>query len=476
MKTIIEKSKVGVGINLNFDKPYKNKTEILPKELLREKLELPEVAESEVVRHFHALSKMNYCIDDGFYPLGSCTMKYNPRVNEKLAANSNFNIHPLNNIDNSQGCLKIIFELQESLNEILGMKGTTLQPCAGAHGELTGLMLIKAYVKNKNEKRNIILIPDSAHGTNPASVSLCGFESQTVKSGADGLVDLNDLKSKLNDNIAGIMLTVPNTLGIFERDIIQITGLVHDAGGLCYMDGANMNALVGILKPGNIGIDVMHLNLHKTFSTPHGGGGPGAGAVGVNEKLVDFLPIPEVIKTNDNYSLNYNKPKSIGKVSTFYGNFGVLVRALAYIKTLGKDGFKEVAQNAVLNANYVFKKLSKHFHVPFDKICMHEFVITDKNMPNHVTTNDIAKRLLDYNFHPPTVYFPLIVSGIMMIEPTETETKETLDAFCETMIKICKEAQETPELVLNAPQNTPVKRLDAVTAARKPILNWQMDK
>lgn len=453
-----------------------NKKYTLPEELTRKTLDLPELSEVEVMRHFQELSRLNYGVDDGFYPLGSCTMKYNPRINEKMAAHPDFNIHPLAQDKNVQGALQLIFELESMIKSITGMDAVCLQPHAGAHGELLGLMLIRAYHQDKKTGKDVILVPNSAHGTNPASVTVCGFKPLEVGSLADGNVDIDDLKSKMNDKVAGIMLTIPNTVGIFEQNILTITKLVHDAGGLCYMDGANMNALMGMVKPADMGIDVMHLNLHKSFGTPHGGGGPGAGAVGVNSVLTGYLPVPVVKESNGVYTRDYSLPKSIGKITAFMGNFGVLVRAYVYLKILGKEGVTQIAENAVLNANYAFSRLKKYYHAPIERTCMHEFVITDKNLPNHVTTLDVAKRLLDYGYHPPTIYFPLIIKGVMMIEPTETETKENIDGFVDTLIKIQEEAEKSPELVKNAPFDTPVKRLDEVSAARKPCLNWNMEE
>lgn len=448
-------------------------TENIPKEFLREDVDLPEVSEVDIVRHYTKLSKLNYGVDDGFYPLGSCTMKYNPKINEDMASLPSFSLlHPYSPEELSQGALQLMYGLQEYLAEIAGMDAVTLQPAAGAHGELTGIMIMKAYFNDKKEKRNKILVPDSAHGTNPASVVLCGFESVNVKSSSTGGIDLDDLKEKMTEDTAGIMLTNPNTLGIFDENLLEIAEIVHKKGGLCYMDGANMNAMLGVVKPADLGMDILHLNLHKTFSTPHGGGGPGSGPVAVVEKLKDFLPKP-IVGKKESYYLNYDVPKSIGRVKAFYGNFGVLVKAYSYIRALGSDGLKAVAENSVINANYLMNKLKNHYKLPYDRICQHEFVLSDEGMPNNITTMDIAKRLLDYGFHAPTIYFPLIVHGAIMIEPTETESKEMLDEFAEAMIKIKEEAEKNPEIVLNAPNNTPVKRLDAVQAARNPVLRFK---
>jgi glycine dehydrogenase subunit 2 len=432
------------------------------------------LSEVEVIRHYTLLSRRNFGVDLGFYPLGSCTMKYNPKINEEMAKLEGFSlIHPLQPESTVQGALQLMFELEKMLSEICGFERFSLQPAAGAHGELTGIMIIQAYFKKKGETRTKILVPDSAHGTNPASVSMCGFESVEIKSDKDGNIDLEDLKEKIGEDVAGIMITNPNTLGLFDSNIEQVCKIVHDKGGLVYGDGANMNAMLGICKPCELGIDVMHLNLHKSFATPHGGGGPGSGPVGVVEKLVEFLPGPLVEKDGEKYKFGEISENSIGKVRSFYGNFGVMVKAFTYLKAIGNAGCKEVAEIAVLNANYLKEKLKGHFKLPFDRVCQHEFVLSDEGMPNEVRTNDIAKRLMDYGFHPPTVYFPLIVKGAIMIEPTETETKETLDSFVEAMLKIKKEVEENPELVKGAPNSMPVKRLDAVKAAREPDLRWK---
>ena len=431
------------------------------------------LSEPEVIRHFTALSRMNFGVDSGFYPLGSCTMKYNPKICEEAAKLDSFSkLHPLQPLATVQGALQLMFELQKMLCEITGFKQCSLQPAAGAQGELAGIMMIQAYFKKKGEQRTKVLVPDSAHGTNPASVSMCGFEAVEVKSDALGNIDLNDLKQKLDNSVAAIMITNPNTLGLFDQNIIQVCELVHEKGAFVYGDGANLNALLGVCRPADVGIDLMHLNLHKTLSTPHGAGGPGAGPITVIEKLVPFLPRPLIEKKGNVYELDYSGKDSIGKVRSFYGNFGVLVKAYTYLRAIGAGGLKEVSENAVLNANYLMERLRKHYHLQFNRKCMHEFVISDKDMPNGVTTNDIAKRLLDYGFHPPTIYFPLIVKGAMMIEPTETESRETLDSFADAMIKIKEEAEKNPEIVKSAPHSMPVKRLDAVKAAREPVLRW----
>ncbi|NLT47818.1 MAG: aminomethyl-transferring glycine dehydrogenase subunit GcvPB, partial [Clostridiales bacterium] len=437
---------------------------------------LPEVSEVDVVRHYTLLSNKNYGVDTGFYPLGSCTMKYNPKINEDMAALGCFsNLHPYQPEDTVQGALAMMYDLDGMLSEISGMARVSLQPAAGAHGEMTGLMIIKAYhEKNGDSKRTKIIVPDSAHGTNPASAAVVGFDIIEVKSTSEGLVDVESLKSVLNDEVAGLMLTNPNTLGLFEKDIKEIADLVHEAGGLLYYDGANMNAIMGICRPGDMGFDVIHYNLHKTFSTPHGGGGPGSGPVGVKEHLVKFLPAPVVEKSGERYFLDYERPDSIGKVKSFYGHFGVMIRAYTYILAMGAEGLKEASQKAVLNANYMMSRLKEYYKLPIDDVCKHEFILAGlKEEAGDVITLDIAKRLLDYGYHPPTVYFPLIVHEAMMIEPTETESRETLDEFIETLIKIAAEAKENPELLKEAPHNTPVRRIDEVLAARSPVLKWK---
>jgi len=450
--------------------------EILDKSLLRtEAPELPEVSEPDAVRHFTQLSQRNHGVDSGFYPLGSCTMKYNPKVNEAVARFDGFaKVHPYQPEKTVQGAMQVMYELGDMLSEITGMDQFTLQPAAGAHGELTGLMIMKAYHKNKGNQRNIIVVPDSAHGTNPASAAVAGFDVVEVKSNEKGLVDLEALKAIMSDKVAGFMLTNPNTLGLFDENILEISKIVHEAGGLMYYDGANTNAIMGITRPGDMGFDVVHINLHKTFSTPHGGGGPGAGPVGVKKHLTEFLPVPVVVKKEDDYSFDYDRPLSIGKVKSFYGNFGVCVRAYAYIRSLGPDGLRAVSENAVLNANYIANKLKDKYYLPVDRECMHECVFSgDWQKKNGVSTLDVAKRLLDFGYHPPTIYFPLIVSEAMMIEPTECETKETLDEFISVMRQISDEAENNPELVHSAPHTTIISRLDEATAARKPILRYK---
>jgi len=451
-------------------------SEMIPEHLLSKKaINLPEVSEVDVIRHFTLLSNKNYGVDTGFYPLGSCTMKYNPKINEDIASIPSFTgIHPYQNEKTVQGSLQLMYELSEKLSEVCGMDEVSLQPAAGAHGELTGLMIIKAFHENAGDfKRTKIIVPDSAHGTNPASANVAGFDVVEVKSDEKGNVDLDSLKSALNDEIAGLMLTNPNTLGLFDENIKEISKLVHEAGGLVYYDGANLNAIMGTARPGDMGFDVVHMNLHKTFSTPHGGGGPGSGPVGVKKGLIPYLPVPIVEKNGETFTLNYDKPLSIGKIKSFYGNFGVLVRAYTYILSMGAEGLKKASEMAVLNANYMKSKLKDYYYLPIDKVCKHEFVLggLEKGL-SQVTTLDIAKRLLDYGYHPPTIYFPLIVDNAIMIEPTETESLETMDAFIEAMISISKEAKENPELLKKAPYNTVVRRLDEVKAARYPVLKY----
>ncbi|CZR97041.1 MULTISPECIES: aminomethyl-transferring glycine dehydrogenase subunit GcvPB [Clostridioides] len=438
-------------------------------------LNLPEVGELELVRHYTLLSNKNFGVDTGFYPLGSCTMKYNPKINEDMAALPNFTgMHPYQSSDTAQGSLSLMYDLSSRLSEITGMDEVTLQPSAGSHGEFTGLMIIKAYHENRGDhKRTKVIIPDSAHGTNPASAAMANFDVIQIASDKNGAVDIDALKEVLSDEVAALMLTNPSTLGLFEKNIKEIASLVHEAGGLLYYDGANMNAIMGITRPGDMGFDVVHLNLHKTFSTPHGGGGPGAGPVGVKKELVPFLPIPVIEKQEDKYVLNYDREKSIGKIKNFYGNFGVLVRAYTYILTMGRDGLKEASEMAVLNANYIKESIKDNYILPIDTLCKHEFVLG--GLPRgeaNIKTIDIAKRLLDYGYHPPTMYFPLIINEALMIEPTESESIETLDSFIEAMKNVAKEAKEEPELLKTAPHNTLVKRVDDARAVKKPILTW----
>jgi len=443
---------------------------LIPGEFLSDsELDLPELYEVDIIRHYTNLSNKNYGLDTGFYPLGSCTMKYNPKINEDTARYDGFaNLHPLQPDDCTQGSLQLLHELELSLSEIAGMDRTTLQPAAGAHGELTGVMIIKAYHEKRGEAhRNKIIVPDSAHGTNPATAGMAGYKIVEIKSTKDGLVDLDALRAAVGDDTAGLMLTNPNTLGIFDKGIKEIAEIVHEAGGLLYYDGANANAILGYARPGDMGFDVVHFNLHKTFSTPHGGGGPGSGPVGVKKELVPFLPVPMVEKKDDKYFLDYDYPDSIGKVKDFYGHFGILVRAYTYILTMGSDGLKKASEMAVLNANYLCSQLKDYYHLPIDTIYKHEFVLGGlKDTLSEVTTLDIAKRLLDLGYHPPTIYFPLIINEALMIEPTETESKETLDEFIQAMIQIAKEAESDPAILKSAPNRTKVRRPNEVKAAR----------
>jgi glycine dehydrogenase subunit 2 len=434
--------------------------------------DFPDLSELEVVRHYMRLSQWNFSVDTGFYPLGSCTMKYNPKTNERQMALPGFaRAHPLQPDHLSQGALRLMFELEQFLTEITGMAATSVQPAAGAHGELAGMLLFHAYHRSKGNRRNKILVPDTAHGTNPASAALCGYESIPVKSNSRGILDAETVAAAMDEETAGIMVTNPNTIGLFEENIREVVEVVHAKDGLVYGDGANMNAVMGIVDMGDIGIDVLHLNLHKTFTTPHGGGGPGAGPVCVSGKLEPFLPIPRIVKQGERFAFNYDAPQSIGKLQAFWGNMGVLIRAYSYILSMGGENLKKVSQMAVLNASYVKEQLKGTYHLAYDRPCMHECVLSDKHQqPQKVTTLDIVKRLMDYGFHPPTVYFPLVVPGAIMIEPTETESKETLDSFIEAMKAIAAEAEENPELLLEAPTTTKRRRLDETAAARKPCL------
>ena len=472
MKTIFEKSNGVEGIGFGECKLG----DYLPQVLLRkEAVGLPQLSELEVMRHYKELSDRNFCIEKGFYPLGSCTMKYNPKVNELLASLEGFvNLHPLQDDEDAQGALELMYNLQEELKKITGMDAVTLQPAAGAHGELTGMMVIKKYFEVKGEtKRKKVIVPDSAHGTNPASAKMCGFDIVEVKSNSKGQVDVESLKSLLDDEVAAIMMTNPNTLVIFEENVLEISKLMHDNGSLLYYDGANFNAIMGWTNPALMGFDVVHLNLHKTFATPHGGGGPGAGPVGVKSFLKEFLPVPSIEFDGNKYYRNYNVEHTIGKVRSFYGNFGVLVRAYAYILMMGKN-LKLASADAVLNANYIKEKLKGVYELPYDEPCMHEFVLSgEKQHHQGVSTLGIAKRLMDSNCHPPTVYFPLIVHEAIMIEPTESESKEVLDGFIDTMLKIAKEIEENPEEVLKSPQTTPIKKVDETLAARHPDLTYK---
>jgi len=445
---------------------------------LREEIQdFPEVSEVEVVRHFTRLSQANFCIDLGFYPLGSCTMKYNPKINEKVALTKEFlSSHPYSSEELVQGNLEILKITEELLMRITGMDAFTLQPSAGAQGELVGMMLIRACLEERGNPRKIVLIPDSAHGTNPSSAHLCGYHVREIKSNDKGTVDLNDLEKNMSEDVAALMVTNPNTLGIFESDIKEISAIVHSKGGFVYMDGANMNALIGKSRPGDMDVDVIHLNLHKTFSTPHGGGGPGAGPVGVKKELEPYLPIPIIQKKENHYHLLFDRPKSIGRARSFYGNFLVVVKALAYILSLGPEGLREIAEIAVLNSNYIRKSLENEYHLKYESPTLHECVFSDKHQrPYGVQNIDIAKRLIDYGVHPPTMSFPLIVQGALMVEPTETETKRDIDRFIDAMKQISREAKEDPEILKSAPHTAYVRRLDETTAARRLDLHWSRE-
>ncbi|WP_443146800.1 aminomethyl-transferring glycine dehydrogenase subunit GcvPB [Paenisporosarcina sp. TG-14] len=476
---IFEITKPGrIGYSLpELDIPEVDLSSLLPEGLLREEpAELPEVSELDIMRHYTALSKRNHGVDSGFYPLGSCTMKYNPKINESVARFPGFaDIHPLQDEDTVQGALELMYDLQEHLIEITGMDDLTLQPAAGAHGEWTALMMIRAFhLANGDTQRTKVIVPDSAHGTNPASATVAGFDTITVKSDENGLVDLEDLKRVVGDDTAALMLTNPNTLGLFEENILEMASIIHGVGGKLYYDGANLNAVMSKARPGDMGFDCVHLNLHKTFTGPHGGGGPGSGPVGVKKDLIPFLPKPVLVKTEEGYHFDYNRPQSIGRVKPFYGNFGINVRAYTYIRSMGPDGLKAITEYAVLNANYMMRRLQPHFDLPYDRHCKHEFVLSGRRQKKlGVRTLDMAKRLLDFGYHPPTIYFPLNVEEAMMIEPTETESKETLDAFIDAMIQIAKEVEETPEIVQQAPHTTVIKRLDETKAARTPVLRYK---
>jgi glycine dehydrogenase subunit 2 len=450
----------------------------IPSELLRPELRLPELSELDVVRHFTHLSSFNHSIDEGFYPLGSCTMKYNPKVNEEVARLAGFSVvHPYQPESSMQGALAVMHELSRMLAAVTGFDTVTLQPAAGAHGELAGMLMIRACLEARGEgHRTKVLVPDSAHGTNPATATMCGYYTVAIPSDARGNVDLARLKEAADGETVGLMLTNPNTLGLFEEQVMEITDVIHQAGGLVYGDGANLNAILGAVKPADVGFDVLHINVHKTFSQPHGGGGPGAGPVAVTRELEPFLPKPVVALRDGRYVLDYDRPQSIGKVKAFYGHFGVFVRVLTYMLMLGGPGLREVSRTAVLNANYLLALLSDVYTLAYDRTCMHEFVLTGKPQKSQgVRTLDIAKRLIDFRFHPPTIYFPLIVEEAIMIEPTETESKETLEAFAAAMRQIADEVESDPELIRSAPRTRVVGRLDEVTAARKPCLRWEWE-
>lgn len=475
---IFEMTKEGrVGYSLPaLDVPEIDLSSHLPSGFLREEsAELPEVSELDIMRHYTALSNRNHGVDTGFYPLGSCTMKYNPKINEAVARYAGFaHIHPLQDESTVQGAMEIMYDLQEHLSEITGMDEVTLQPAAGAHGEWTALMMIRAFHEANGEfNRTKVLVPDSAHGTNPASATVAGFDTVTVKSNELGLVDIEDLKSKVGPDTAALMLTNPNTLGLFEEEILAMAEIVHGVGGKLYYDGANLNAVMSKARPGDMGFDAVHLNLHKTFTGPHGGGGPGSGPVGVKKDLAAFLPKPVLVKKEDRYTFEYDRPQSIGRVKPFYGNFGIYLRAYTYIRSMGPDGLKAVTEYAVLNANYMMRRLEPYFDLPYTQHCKHEFVLSGRRQKKlGVRTLDMAKRLLDFGFHPPTIYFPLNVEEGMMIEPTETESKETLDSFIDAMIQIAKEVEENPEIVQEAPHTTVISRLDETKAARQPVLRY----
>ncbi|TFB23822.1 glycine dehydrogenase subunit 2 [Filobacillus milosensis] len=458
-----------VDLDAEFDSAYVRK----------ESPDLPEVSELQIMRHYTALSTRNHGVDSGFYPLGSCTMKYNPKINEDVARFPGFSqVHPYQEESSVQGALGLLYDLQTSLAEITGMHEVTLQPAAGAQGEWTGLMMIRAFHEaNGDFNRTKVIVPDSAHGTNPASATVAGFDAVTVKSDERGLVDLEDLKRVVGDDTAALMLTNPNTLGLFEEHILEMAKIIHDAGGRLYYDGANLNAIMGYARPGDMGFDVVHLNLHKTFTGPHGGGGPGSGPVGVSEELSKYLPKPVLTTNGDQYYFDHDRPESIGRVKPYYGNFGINVRAYTYIRSMGPDGLKQVSENAVLNANYMMRRLEEEYELPFTQHCKHEFVLSGKNQKKlGVRTLDIAKRLLDFGYHPPTIYFPLNVEEALMVEPTETESKETLDEFIDAMIQISNEAKDDPEVVQEAPHTTVISRLDETQAARKPVLRYMKEE
>jgi glycine dehydrogenase subunit 2 len=461
------------------DVPEKPLEQILPADLMRsEPLELPELSENEIIRHYTELSTRNFGVDTGFYPLGSCTMKYNPKVNEDAAVIPGFAfMHPCQPEETVQGALELLYNMEEGLKELTAMDRFTLQPAAGAHGELTGLMIIQAYHRHRGDhKRNKVLIPLSAHGTNPATVSMAGYDVVQIPCDERGLVDLEALKTAVDETTSALMLTNPSTLGLFEEEIIEMARTVHEAGGLLYYDGANMNAIMGYTRPGDMGFDVVHLNIHKTLSTPHGGGGPGGGPVGVKERLVPFLPVPLVDRDGDTYTFNYDFPESIGKVHSFFGNFGVVVKAYTYMRMMGAEGLKQASTDAVLNANYLMNLLKKTYHLPYDRLCKHEFVLSARpEKKKGAGAGDIAKALLDRGFHPPTVYFPLIVEEALMIEPTDTEARETLDAFAQAMEDIAKAIDDDAERIAHGPYNTVVGRLDEVRAARSPVMRWKKE-
>ncbi|HWG55579.1 MAG TPA: aminomethyl-transferring glycine dehydrogenase subunit GcvPB [Gaiellaceae bacterium] len=478
MKLIFERSQPGrrAGTLPRYEVPPVE----VPAELRRaEPPRLPELAEPEIVRHFTELSTRNFGVDNGFYPLGSCTMKHNPRVNERLASLPGFaHLHPLQEEEGAQGALELMWRLQEILQEVSGLHACSLQPAAGSQGELTGLMLMRAYFddRGEGETRDTIITADTAHGTNPASVTMAGYRLEKVETDARGNLDLDDLRAKVNERTAGLMLTNPSTLGLFDENIAEVASIFHDAGSLLYYDGANLNAVCGISRPGDMGFDIVHINLHKTFSQPHGGGGPGGGPVVVRDTLEPYLPVPAVVRDDDGFRLDFDRPKSIGKVRGFTGPFGVFVRSYAFIRMYGPE-LRRMSETAVLNANYLLARLRDAYELPYDRLCMHEFVLSARNLKREhgATALDVAKRLMDYGFHPPTIYFPLVVPEALMIEPTETEPKERLDAFADAMLAIASEAAESPELLKDAPHDRPVRRLDEVRAAKQPVLKFAFD-
>lgn len=473
-KTIFDKSHSGRGSFSNIvNNSIISDTELPKKYLRNSDTCFPDISERDLVQHYSFLASKTYSVDMNFYPLGSCTMKYNPKINETISSLDGFiNSHPLSNNEDIQGSLELLYHFERDLSAICGMDNFTLQPAAGAHGELTALFIAKKYFNSLNQKRLKVVVPDSSHGTNPASAAIAGFEIVTIPSN-NGEVDISALEKECNSNLAVFMLTNPNTLGIFESNVKQICDLVHKCGGLTYMDGANLNALLGLARPGDLGFDMMHVNLHKTFSTPHGAGGPGSGPVGVKKHLSKFLPVPSIEKEQDKFFLNYKNTDSIGSVKSFFGNFGVIVRAAVYLDSIGYLGLKETSQSAIIAANYLKKKLSEFFNIPYNKICMHEFVMNPDSNKCPSKTLDIAKRLLDYGVHSPTIYFPLIVKEAIMIEPTETESKSSLDEFVEIMQEIVNESKENPDFIHNSPHTTYRSRMDEVEAARNPILKWQ---
>jgi glycine dehydrogenase subunit 2 len=477
VKLIFEKSKAGRRASSlpGYDLP---KAEV-PEELQRKRPpRLPELSEPEVVRHFTALADRTFGVDTGFYPLGSCTMKHNPRVNERVVGLPGFrDLHPLQDEKGAQGALELMWHLQEILAEVCGLHAVSLQPAAGSQGELTGLMLMRAYFADRGEERTTVITADTAHGTNPASVTMAGYELQKVETDPRGNLDLDDLRAKVNERTAGLMLTNPSTLGLFDEHIEEVASIFHDVGALLYYDGANLNAVCGISRPGDMGFDIVHINLHKTFSQPHGGGGPGGGPIAVRDVLEPFLPVPAITREGDRFRLDYDRPKSIGKVRGYCGPFGVFVRSYAYIRSYG-PALREMSEAAVLNANYLLARLRGTYDLPFDRLCMHEFVLSARNLKKQHGVNalDVAKRLMDYGFHPPTIYFPLIVPEALMIEPTETEAKETLDAFSDAMLAIAREAAEDPQLLKDAPHHRPVRRLDEVKAAKRAIVKYGFEE